>query len=143
MFLFDFRNRREIRLLDALAKLRQHDDHRHKELYEILGILDSKAASLMVFNSVIAIVTAEPFFASSTFKVIILATIFLSSASSVLGFFVVRVAWPFLGKAQDYESELSDLEKEVDRRTRLYQIAWLISLASVILLILVILDWLI
>lgn len=137
MFLFDLFNKREIDLLDALDK----KGERHRPLYDMLTVLDTKSSSLMIFNSVLAIVTAEPFFGSFKHDKVILFFVMLATISSLISFFVVRVSWPFLGKV-DNESELINLVREVDRRTRMYQASWLISFFTVIALISFMAFWL-
>lgn len=134
MFLFDLLNKREVDLLDAIDIMIQKKDERHRYLYDMLTVLDSKSSSLMIFNSVMAIVTAEPFFVTIKHDKVILILVLLATISSLFSFFVVRVSWPFLGKA-DHESELKNLARTLDRRTRLYQVSWLISFFAVIALI--------
>lgn len=134
MFLFDLLNKREVDLLGTIEIMIQEKDERHRYLYEMLTVLDSKSSSLMIFNSVMAIVTAEPFFVTIKHDKVILFLVLLATISSFISFFVVRVSWPFLGKA-DHESELKDLARALDGRTRLYQASWLISFFAVIALI--------
>ena len=134
VFLFDLLNKREVDLLDAIDIMIQKKDERHRYLYDMLTVLDSKSSSLMIFNSVMAIVTAEPFFVTIKHDKVILILVLLATISSLFSFFVVRVSWPFLGKA-DHESELKNLARTLDRRTRLYQVSWLISFFAVIALI--------
>ena len=106
MFLFDLFNKREIGLLVAIDQ----KGERHRPLYDMLTVLDAKSSSLMIFNSVLAIVTAEPFFGSFKHEKVILLLVLLATISSLISFFVVRVSWPFLGKVNN-EGELANLAR--------------------------------
>jgi len=107
----------------------------------MLTILDTKSSSLMIFNSVLAIVTAEPFFSAFKHEKVILLLVMMATLSSLISFFVVRMSWPFLGK-RDHSNEILNLAKEIDKRTRIYQVSWMISFFTVVALMAFMAYWL-
>ncbi|HLI19550.1 MAG TPA: hypothetical protein VKV32_00420 [Stellaceae bacterium] len=101
-------------------------------LYEILGILDQKAIGLLTLDGlVIAIMTAfsqaqiEDLSLGATFVAVIVIIGFATAIFACL--MIINVKWPFLdyiipGATSGLRKELSELEKEVARRTN---ISWL------------------
>ena len=141
MSISDFSMLKGDRLLRKLEELQNTKDDQHKPLHEMLTILDSKSASLMIFNSIIAIGTTEPFFEKIDHTKVITFIVLLSSISSLISFFVVRVSWSFLGNSWSRKEELKKLAEVVELRTRLYIISWFISLLTVIIFIFLLLFY--
>ncbi len=135
-----------------------------KWLYELLTILDAKAASLMTLNGIM-LATATLFLVdkadvtlfskgsslSSAVHFTTACSGVLSACSIILCLYVVGVRWPFLalvdGPAKetddthyDFRDEIYALQREVTRRQWSYISSWLISmLGSVAILIVAIL----
>lgn len=118
-------------------------------LYAALTILDSKASALMGFDGILiaaATFTVEKQGLVDTQRVVTLIVIIMALFAAALCLFVARISYPFLGKVTiipgpprelDYSDEISALDREVGRRTRLYRNAWLLSLIAVTLFMIV------
>lgn len=119
-------------------------------IYEVLGILDTKASALMRLNGVMlaaaTFMLAPTSNASLLTKIIITISALPSSISIILCLLIVNVGWPFLGKAGvvkptetttenplpkiDFSTEFSDLESMIGKRTCIYRTAWTLSLIA-------------
>src|SRR4026207_120889 len=104
-------------------------------LYQLLGLLDTKASALMRLNSVMVAAAAfvlNPQFGSwQSMKYLIAGSALLSAFSIAICLLVVAVDWPFLGLVKkiplsdgkvkwQFAKELFHLQKMVDFRRRFY-----------------------
>lgn len=103
-------------------------------IYELLGVLDSKALALMRLNGVMLAAAAfllNPEYGSSRFVSVFVASAGIGSTLSIACcLLVVSVDWPFLGlvtpKPQidlDFSEELFHLQQVANFRQFLYRIA--------------------
>lgn len=108
-------------------------------LYQILTILDTKAASLMQFNGIIIAVLAiflekDGSLGLSTSSAVALVS---SIASIFLCLSIVSVFWRFLEiavpakGAQDVDGEIAHLCQALWAREWCYQAAWIMSVVSI------------
>lgn len=112
-------------------------------LYNMLNVLDSKTSSLLRFNGILIAVVAILLrdVGSRYIEIAYVVLMLVSLLSCLIGFFVVKMGWPFLGKSRDPNDELAALAKAVDARTEAYQWAWTFSGISVLaLVVLLIVD---
>jgi hypothetical protein len=135
-------NRRNKPLDEALRELlpadRRTDLEVLKELYALLGILDSKTSALLTFDAlVVAIFTI--IMGQSGVAGVLLNFCFAGTALIVVSMaicvWVVRMDWPFLMPGRVPAAECAEVATVVDRRTHLYQLAWFLSFAGVIMLV--------
>jgi len=116
--------------------------------YSVLGILDSKASSLLGLNAIfIGLAGIFIGFWNARDSVIPIADnyghaavidLILFAVSSLFCFSVIRINWRFLGKVArrdggfEFAAETVRLANVIDDRTRLYWLAWSFSLAGLV-----------
>ncbi|MFD2183382.1 hypothetical protein [Rhodoplanes azumiensis] len=131
-----------------IAKLGGKADKRVilEEIYRLLGILDTKASALMRYNGVILAVATlmirpgpvPPAAPPPYIQPIIYLTLF----SILLCLFVVGVFWRFLDFVDPHAAAEAQIDHELDMIRRVlvlregfYQLAWLLSAAVSVLLV--------
>ena len=128
-------------------------EHILEGLYKALDALDLTASSILIFNGVL--VTAAAFAAerrgvARPLRVWLIIVIIVALISAGLCLRVTHVSWPFLDKVVvdlggpsprlDFSQEFQALDAEIALRTLLFQLAWYLSGAMVVLSIPVILG---
>jgi hypothetical protein len=142
--------------IEKIESLHHTDNKTHKEtilwLYSVLNILDSKANGLLRVNSLFitllvffwgaARATGNPLKISPDQAATAVLGLILVMLSTIFCFMIVRVNWKFLGhvrkqrSAFNFADEGKRLANVVDDRTHFYWIAWLLTLTTVTLPIL-------
>ena len=113
-----------------------------KFIYNILGILDSKASALMQFDGILLAVLAIVAGSSAPYCVWLVLVgvallVFLSIASCIC---IIDVSWPFLAIAvpspgqRHIDEELRELRKVMNFREGAYRGAWFLSALAMILM---------
>ena len=124
--------------IDALKKLDDEPDHARlfDFLYQNLSILDSKASTLLSFNSVVLAVVA--IIMTGTQNTGLNCFYFLSMlcllVSCILCLCIVWIHWSTTDDMANIDQHASTLLKVRFKRTREYRIAWWLSLLSVLML---------
>ncbi len=133
-------------LLEKCRILDADDAKRAERLYGFLTLLDSKASALMTFDGVLAAAAAFLVDKDTPWGVFHVPAVggwrwglLLSSLlATALCLYVARISYPILGRVTrvgttlEWSAEHESLEDAIRRRTRLYRVAWRISVLSVI-----------
>ena len=119
-------------------------------IYAILNTLDSKATGLMEVNAFLAafVLVFIAYHNASAGKiahdpfVVAMLTLLALLLSTIACFFIVQIRWGFLGKLtcdahgtvlnNSDETELDSLIQSITHRTRLYWLAWWMTLACLL-----------
>jgi hypothetical protein len=123
--------------LEALDEIADNEAHaRHFDfLYENLSILDSKAAALLQFNSILLAVisifqsAAGTKILSASYGICILLTLF----SCLLSLYIVWIHWSKTDELQNVERHCRQLFKVRRNRTIIYRVGWYLAFTSVLL----------
>ena len=114
-------------------------------LYNCLDVLDGKASALLTFNGIVAAIftylstqafASAPTSVAETFeRLFVVFGLLITILSVWLCLWVARVSWRFFERAGtepniNFDNELSNLAKAVERRTSRYQWAWFFSVAA-------------
>lgn len=116
------------------------------QLYELLTILDSKAAGLLTVDALFIAILGTLLGSPETMKTLIGRAVAPLIIEFQLGFtvisaflcmLVVRVSWRFFfwvpnapSKASDFDAEIARLANVIDDRTHFYWLAWLLALCA-------------